>query len=92
MYILKVYSIHYTLRQSTNVEKGSSGQNKRHKKCDLYFARVSTHQSFTFNLRFLHELKHKVCLSKTVRRISHFRFCFIFIKVYIFIQRNEWAF
>ena len=51
MYILKVYSIHYTLRQNTNVKKISFGQNKRYKKC----------HSFISNF-----LKHKVRLSKTV--------------------------
>ena len=50
-----------------------------------------THQSFTFNLRFLYELKQKVCLSKTVCGISHFRFRFVFIKVYIFVQQNAWT-
>ena len=34
---------------------------------------AQTHHSFTFNLRFLYELKHKVCLYKTV----WFRFAFI---------------
>ena len=30
--------------------------------------------NFTFNLRFLYELKHKIRLSKTVCEIFHFRF------------------
>ena len=38
-----------------------------------------THHSFTFNGRFLYELKHKVRLSKTVCGILHFRFRFVFI-------------
>ena len=38
------------------------------------------HSSFTFNLRSLYELKHKVCLTKTVCRIFRFRFRFVFIK------------
>ena len=46
------------------------------------------HRSFTFNLRFLYQLKHKVRLSKTVCGISHFRFRFVFIKVYSFVQQN----
>ena len=33
-----------------------------------------------------YELKHKVCLSKTVCGIFHFRFRFVLIKVYIFVQ------
>ena len=32
MYILKVYSMHYTLRQNANVWKMYCGQNKRYKK------------------------------------------------------------
>ena len=47
--------------------------------------------SFTFNLRFLYELKDNVCLSKTVRGICHFPFRFAFIKVYIFVQQNAWT-
>ena len=57
-------------------------------KSALFFLwRAPTHDSFTFNLRFLYELKHKVCLSKTVCRIFYFRFCFVFI----FIQQNTWT-
>ena len=41
-------------------------------------------ESFTFKLGFLYELKHKVCLSKTICGIFHFQFRFIFIKIYIF--------
>ena len=57
----------------------------------LFFSQAPTHHSFTFNLRFLYALKHKVCLSKTVCWIFHFRFCFVFIKVYIFVQQNAKA-
>ena len=58
----------------------------------LFFRlRAPTHDSFTFNLRYLYELKHKVRLSQTVCGISHFRFCFIFMKVYIFVQQNKWT-
>ena len=32
----------------------------------FFLLRAPTHQSFTFNLRFLSEPKHKVHLSKTV--------------------------
>ena len=54
----------------------------------LFFLwRAATHHSFTFNLQFLYELKHKVRLSKTACGISHFRFRFVFIKVYIFVQQ-----
>ena len=42
-------------------------------------ATLNSNCSFTFNLRFLYELKHKVCLSKTVCEIFHFRFRFVFV-------------
>ena len=69
------------MRQNTNVKKISFRQNKRYKKCPLFFSRAPAHHSFTFNLQFLYELKRKVCLSKTVCGISHFGFRFVFIKV-----------
>ena len=37
-----------------------------------FFLRAPTHYIFTFNLRFLYKLKHKLRLSKTVCGISHF--------------------
>ena len=52
----------------------------------FFLSRAPTHHSFTFNLGFLYELKHKVCLPKTVCGIFHFRTSFVFIKVYIFVQ------
>ena len=58
----------------------------------LYFlSRAPTDHSFTFDLPFLYELKHNVHFSKTVRGIFHFRFLFVIIKVYIFVQQNSWA-
>ena len=57
----------------------------------FFLLRAPTHHSFTFNLEFLYELKRKVRLSETVCGIFHFRFHFIFIKVHIFIQQNEWT-
>ena len=35
-------------------------------------------------------MKYKVFLSKTVYEIFHFRFRFVFTKVYIFVQQNAW--
>ena len=44
---------------------------------DLFFlSRATIHYSFTFDLRFSYELKHKFRLSKTVCGIFHFRFRF----------------
>ena len=54
--------------------------------------RAPTHHSFTFNLWFLYFLTHKAGLSQTVCGIFHFRFRFIFFKVYIFVQQNAWTF
>ena len=57
----------------------------------FFLLRTPTHHSFTFNLWFLYELKHKVCLSITGCEIFNFWFSFIFIKIYIFVQRNAWT-
>ena len=57
----------------------------------FFLSRAAIHHSFTFDLRFLYELKHKVCLSKTVCGIFHFRFCFVFNKIFIFAQQNVWT-
>ena len=54
----------------------------------FFLSQAPTHHSFTFNLRFSYERNHKVRLSKTVCGIYHFRFRFVFIKVYIFVQQN----
>ena len=83
------YSIHWDKTQI--LKKIPFGLNKRYKKCPLFLSRALTHYSFIFHLRFLYELKHKVHLSKTVCGIFHFLFCFVFIKVYIFVQQNAWA-
>ena len=40
----------------------------------IFLSRALIHHSFTFNLRFLYELKRKVYLSKTVCGIFHFQF------------------
>ena len=54
----------------------------------FFLSRAPTHRNFTFNLRFLNELKYKVRLSKTVCGIFHFRFLSVFIKAYFFVQQN----
>ena len=40
----------------------------------FFLSRAPTYHSFTFNLQFFYELKHKVRLSKTLCGIFHFRF------------------
>ena len=54
----------------------------------LFLSRALSDHSFIFNLRVLYELKHKVCLYKTVSGIFHIQFRSVFIKVYIFAQQN----
>ena len=52
------------------------------KKCCFFLSRAPNHHNFTFNLKFLFELKQKVRLSKTVCRIFHFRFPSFLLKLY----------
>ena len=42
------------------------------KHAHFFLSRVPTRHSFTFNLRFLYELKHKVDFSKTVGGTFHY--------------------
>ena len=46
----------------------------------FFLSQTSTHHSFTFNMRFLYEQKHKICLSKAVCGIFYIRFRFILLK------------
>ena len=55
----------------------------------FFLSRAPTHHSFTFNLRFLYEMKYKVRLSKSFCGIFHFRFRFFFIKVYKKCQQKR---
>ena len=73
MYILKVYLIHYSLRQNKSVKQKFPLDKKNSTKHALFFLLwAPTHHGFTFNLWFLCELKHKVCLSKTACGIFPF--------------------
>ena len=83
------YTIHWDKTQM--LKKFPSDKINGTKNALFFLSRAPTHHSFTFNLRFLYELKHKVRLSKTVCGIFHFRFRFVFIKVYIFVQQNAWT-
>ena len=51
------------------LRKRSLGINKEHKKSLFFLSRALTRHSFTFDLRFLYELKQKVRLSETVYEI-----------------------
>ena len=57
----------------------------------FYLWRPPAHHSFNFKLQFSNELKPKVCLFKTVCGIFHFRFRFVSIKSYNFVQQNAWT-
>ena len=52
----------------------------------FFLSRAPTHHSFTFNLRFLYELKRKVRLSKTVR---FFIFDFVSFSLEFVFSLNE---
>ena len=62
-------------------KKISFEQNKWYKIAVFFLLRAPIHRSFTLNLRFLNELKHKVRFSNTVCGILYFQFRFAFIKV-----------
>ena len=87
MCILKLYSIYYTLRWNKTLRKISFGQNKLYKKCSFFLSQAPAYHSFTFNLRFLYELKHRVRLSKTLCRIFHYWLHSVIIFLYIFVFR-----
>ena len=54
-------------------------------KTTLYIpSQVSTHHSYTFDLQFLYELKHKVLWSKNVGKLS----IFDSVSFFIFVQQK----
>ena len=57
----------------------------------FFLSRAPTLHSFTFSLQFFYGLKQKAGLSKTVCGIFHFRFSFVFIKAYAFVQQNPYG-
>ena len=88
IYLESLFNTLY-IEKNTNAKKISLGQNECYKIMRSFFSHeLQLHHSFNLNLQFLYELKHKVHLSIVVCRIFHFRFCLVFIKVYIFVQRK----
>ena len=69
------------------LKKFSSDKINGTKNALFFLSRALTHHSFTFNLRFLYELKPKVRLSKTVCGIFHFRF-----RLHGLFEQNAWTF
>ena len=55
----------------------------------FFLSRASTHDSFTFDLQFLHEMRHKVFLSKIVCEIFHFRFRFVLYES-LYFSSTKW--
>ena len=72
IYILKVYSVYYTLKESTNVKTFLSDKISGRKNAFFLLSGAPSYHSVTFNLKFLYELKLKFCLYKTVCGIFHF--------------------
>ena len=71
------------------LKKFPSGKINGTKSALFFLSRAPTHDSFTFNLRFLYELKHKVRLSKMCGGFSIFdsvlfllKFIFLFNKMH----------
>ena len=83
------YTIHWDKTQM--LQKFPSDKINGTKNALFFLSQAPSHHSFIFNYPFLYELKRKVCLSKSVCGIFHFQFCFVFIKVYIFVQQEVWT-
>ena len=84
MYILKVYSIQYTLRQKASVKKIPFGQTKRYKKYPLFSFQSSNSPQFYFEFTIL--------IWDEAQSLSQsFRFRFVFIKVCVFVQQNAFT-
>ena len=56
----------------------------------FYLLRAPTHLSCTFNLRFLYELKHNVCFSKTVWGFSIFDSASFLLKIICSTKCMDW--
>ena len=91
VYSESVFNTLYIEIKHKSLKKFPSDKTNGTKNALFFLSRAPTRHSFTFNLRFLYELKNKVRLSKTVCGIFLFRFPFVFIKVYIFVQQFTWT-
>ena len=84
------YTVHWDKTQMLKIFP--SDKKKNGTKNGLFFlSQAPTHDSFTFNLQFSYELKHKVHLSETVCGNLCFWFLFVFIKAHTFVQQNAWT-
>ena len=90
IYILKVHSIHYTLRQM--LKKNSSDKTNGRKNAVFLLLQVPTYHSFSFNLQFLNDLKN--CFSTRFVSLDSLlfllKFIFLFNKMHgLFALQNE---
>ena len=86
--------IQYTIYwDKTQMLKKSPSDNKNlEKKNSTRFSLGSSNSSVLLLIHnFLHKLKHRVCFSNRECGIFHFWFCFVFIKIYTFVQQNAWT-
>ena len=81
------YTVHWSKTQLSKKKNLLDKTNGRENALS-FIPRAPNHPCFSFNLRFVYELKLKVCLTKTVCRTFHFRFRFAFFKIYIFVQQS----
>ena len=72
-------------------KKFSSGKISGTTNALFFLSRAPTHNSFTFNLRFSHELKAQGSSLKNCLWDFLFSIPFRFYKVYIFVQQNAWT-
>ena len=69
------------------IEKFPSGIINGTKNVLLFLLRAPAHNNLTFNFQFSYELKHKVCLCKTVCGISVFDSIYFFLKFIFFSSK-----
>ena len=81
------YTIHWDKIQM--LKKLPSDRINTTKNALCFLLRASKHHNFTFNLQFL--IEHMVHHFKIGCGIFHFRFHFVLIKFYIFVQQKAWA-
>ena len=73
VYSESVFNTLYIEKKHKMLKKFPSDKIKGTKNTIFFLSLTPAHESFTFNLRFLYELKHKVHLSNSVCWIFHFR-------------------
>ena len=74
------------------LKKFPSGKIDITKNALVFLSWTLIHHTFTFNSRFLYELKYKDHLSKTLCEIFNFRFRLALIKIFIFLNKKHGLF